>query len=119
MLHCSFCRGLLEVREMVCTACDMRLAGDFAFPRMLRLSSKNLMLAEALVLAGGNLKALSQSLEISYPTLRKRVDDLIGELESLRAEDERRIDEILHAVEAGEIPVEKGTRMIKELNGAE
>jgi hypothetical protein len=76
MLHCSACSGLLEVREMVCPACEMRLAGDFAFPRLLRLSSKNLVLAEALVLAGGNLKALARTLEISYPTLRKRVDDL-------------------------------------------
>lgn len=103
---------------MVCPACEMQLAGDFAFPRLLRLSSKNLVLAEALVLAGGNLKALTQQLEISYPTLRKRVDDLIGELERLRAEDEHRIDEILRAVEHGEIPAARGTRLIKELNGA-
>ena len=61
----------------------------------------------------------AQALDISYPTVRKRVDDLIDELEALRAEDERRIDDILRAVEAGEIPASKGTRMIKELNGSE
>jgi hypothetical protein len=118
MLHCTVCSGLLRVREMVCPACEMQLSGEFGFPRLLRLSSKNLVLAEALVLAGGNLKALAQSLEISYPTLRKRVDDLIDELGTLRAEDERRIDEILRGVEAGKIPAAKGTRMIRELNGA-
>lgn len=118
MLHCAVCCGPLQVREMVCPACDMQLSGEFAFPRLLRLSSKNLVLADALVRAGGSLKELAQSLEISYPTLRKRVDDLIDELEKLRTEDERRIDEILRAVEAGTIPAAKGTRMIKELNGA-
>jgi hypothetical protein len=118
MLHCSICSGLLEVRELVCPACEMQLGGNFAFPRLLRLSSKNLVLAEALVLAGGNLKTLTQELDISYPTLRKRVDDLIGELERLRAEDENRIDEILRAVENGQIPAARGTRMIRELNGA-
>lgn len=118
MLHCSVCSSLLQVREMACPACEMRINGDFAFPRLLRLSAKNIALAEALVLAGGNLKSLAQSLEISYPTLRKRVDDLIEELETLRADDERRIDEILRSVERGTIPPAKGTRMIKELNGA-
>lgn len=118
MLHCTVCSGPLQVREMVCPACEMQLSGEFGFPRLLRLSSKNLALAEALVLAGGNLKALAQSLDISYPTLRKRVDDLIDELEKLHAEDDRRIDEILRGIEAGTIPAAKGTRMIKELNGA-
>lgn len=118
MLHCTICSGPLQVREIECPACDMQLSGEFGFPRLLRLSGKNLVLAEALVLAGGNLKAMAQSLDISYPTLRKRVDDLIDELEKLRAEDERRIDEILRGVEAGTIPPAKGTRMIRELNGA-
>jgi hypothetical protein len=117
MLRCTVCSGLLEVCEMACPACEIRLSGDFVFPRLLRLSSKNLVLAEALVLAGGNLKTLTQSLRISYPTLRKRIDELIRELELLRAEDERRVDEILNAVEQGEIPAAKGTRMIQEMNG--
>lgn len=117
MLHCSVCDSLLQVRELACPACEMRLSGDFAFPRLLRLSAKNLVLAEAFVLAGGNLKLLAQSQRISYPTLRKRVDDLVDELEALRVEDERRIDDILRAVERGTIPAAKGTRMIRELNG--
>ena len=104
---------------MACRECELHLRGEFRFPRLLRLSARNLVLAEALVLSGGNLKSLAQALDISYPTVRKRVDDLIDELEALRAEDERRIDDILRAVEAGEIPASKGTRMIKELNGSE
>ncbi len=119
MLHCTVCEAMLEVREMACPACDLRLGGEFAFPRLLRLSGRSLALAEALLMAGGNLKASAQSLGISYPTLRKRVDDLIEELETLRAEDEGRIDEILRAVETGTIPAAKGTRMIRELNGGE
>jgi hypothetical protein len=117
MLHCSVCEGELQVREMGCPACDMQVSGEFHFPRLLRLSSKNRVLAEAMILAGGNLKALARSLDISYPTLRKRVDDLIGELAALRAEDERRIGEILRDIESGSIAPAKGTRLIRELNG--
>jgi hypothetical protein len=84
---------------------------------MMRLSTKNLALGEALILAGGNLKELALSLGVSYPTVRKRVDDLIEELKALRAADERKIDDILRGIEAGTVPAAKGTRMIKELNG--
>jgi hypothetical protein len=118
VLTCSVCSGPLQVRAVACPACDLKLSGEFNFPRLLRLSPKNLALAEAWIVAGGNLKELAQSLGVSYPTVRKRIDDLIEELESLRAEDQRRIDEILHGIEAGTIPAAKGTRMIKELNGA-
>lgn len=119
MMHCSVCDGLLQVREMACPACELQLTGDFSFPRLLRLSRKNLVLGEALILAGGNLKELALSLGVSYPTVRKRVDDLIEELRALRAEDERKIDEILRGIEAGTVPAAKGTRMIKELNGSD
>ncbi len=112
MLRCSVCNELLRVREMACAACEMQLSGDFGFPRLLRLSAKNLTLAEALIIAGGNLKSLAQTLGISYPTVRKRVDDLIEELGALRADDERRIDEILRGVESGKIAPARGTRMI-------
>jgi hypothetical protein len=118
MMHCSVCDGLLQVREMVCPACELHLSGDFSFPRLLRLSSKNLVLGEALILAGGNLKELAQTLGVSYPTVRKRVDDLIEELRALRAADEQKIDDILRGIEAGTVPAAKGTRMIKELNGS-
>lgn len=104
---------------MACPGCDMQISGEFGFPRLLRLSGKNLVLAEALILAGGNLKSLAQTLGISYPTVRKRVDDLIDELETLRAEDQRRVDAILRDVAAGKLNAAKGTRLIKELNGAE
>lgn len=117
MLRCTVCSGLLAVRKLACPACEIEAQGDFSFPRLLRLSGKNLALAEALILSGGNFKMLTQSLDISYPTLRKRVDALIKELTALRAEDERRIEAILRGIEAGTIAPAKGTRMISELNG--
>jgi hypothetical protein len=118
MMHCSLCDGLLQVKEMVCPACEVHLSGDFSFPRLLRLSGKNLALGEALILAGGNLKDLAHTLGVSYPTVRKRVDDLIEEVQALRAMDQQKIDEILRGIEAGTVPAAKGTRMIRELNGS-
>jgi hypothetical protein len=117
MLTCPSCTGHLKVRQVECPACELRFSGDFELPRLLRLSGRSLALAEGLILAGGNLKALAESLGVSYPTVRKRVDDLITELEALRAGDQNRINEILRGMETGKISSARGTRMIKELNG--
>lgn len=119
MRHCAECHGELQVRELACPACELQMRGEFHLPRLARLSGAHLALAEALVLAGGNLKAVAQSLDVSYPTVRKRLDDLIAELSALRHADEQRIDGILGAIESGALAAAKGTRMIRALNGVD
>lgn len=83
----------------------------------MRLKDEHIKLAEAFVLSGGNLKELAGGLGISYPTLRKRVDEMVEELKRLRAEDEKAALAILAGIEKGEISAEEGTRRIKEMNG--
>jgi hypothetical protein len=117
MLRCTACSGTLVLRETACDTCGVAYRGEFALPRLMRLAPNHLALAEVLVLSGGNLKALAGRLGISYPTLRKRVDELIAELCALREGDEARSDEILAGIESGAIPAAKGTRLIRELNG--
>lgn len=117
MLRCSVCDSTLHITGMGCHSCGMNIDGDFHFPALLRLSSKNMALAEALVLAGGNLKELAQKLDVSYPTVRKRIDDMMQELQTLKQQDQQKINEILKGMEDGTIPPAKGTRMIREING--
>lgn len=93
------------------------MSGDFNLPRLVRLSPENRRLAEQLLLSGGNLKNMGEDMGISHPTLRKRVDDMIRELQTLRQEDDKRIEDILGKIERGEIKPEEGLRHIKEVNG--
>lgn len=86
-------------------------------PRLMRLSSENLKLAEAFLLCGGNLKELSQQLDLSYPTLRKLVDAMIKELVSLRQQDQQTITSILDDIDKGKLKSEQGLRLIREING--
>ncbi len=86
-------------------------------PRLARLSPDQQRLAEALLDHGGNLKETAASLEVSYPTLRKRLDALVAALEMLRARDEARTRALLEAVEAGELAAEEAARLITEMNG--
>lgn len=117
MVTCPVCRRTVQMERAVCRHCNVGFEGAFELPRLARLSAGHLRLAEELVLSGGNLKELAGRLEVSYPTLRKRMDSLIDELNGLKADDESRAESILEDIESGRVPAEEGLRRIKEING--
>ena len=117
MLICSSCGQHVEIQQVHCRACGLHYEGRFGLPRLARLSAEHQRLSEMLVLCAGNLKEMARELDVSYPTLRKRLDALIEALKALRGADEGRIDELLSAVEAGTMPAEQAARIIREING--
>lgn len=117
MHQCLNCESSLAVAKLHCETCQVSYEGDFSLPRLARLSPPQQHLAEQLVLAAGNLKQMASSLEVSYPTLRKRLDELVEALARLRAADDARTAKLLEAVEAGDMLPETAARLIKELKG--
>jgi len=116
MKACPSCQTSLEAKQLKCPCCQLVLEGRFRFPRLSRLKPQHLALAEEFILASGNLKDLGQKLDLSYPTIRKRVDEIVAELARLREEDTREVKTLITRIERKEISVEEGTRMIKEIN---
>lgn len=86
-------------------------------PRLARLSPEEQHLVEQIVLASCNLKDVAATLRVSYPTLRKRLDALIGSIRALRDEDEATARDLLGQVEAGTLAAEEAARRIREMNG--
>lgn len=117
MHQCLNCHSTLAVAKLHCDTCGITYAGSFSLPRLARLSPAQQQLAEQLVLAAGNLKLMAANLGVSYPTLRKRLDELVAALRELRAADSEQADKYLGAVEAGEMVPETAERLIKELQG--
>lgn len=118
MQQCLNCQSSLTVAKLRCDTCSVTYAGDFSLPRLARLAPQQQHLAEQLVLAAGNLKLMAATLEISYPTLRKRLDELVDALGALRVQDDMQVSELLKSVETGALKPETAARLIKELNGA-
>lgn len=106
----------MGVSQLHCGGCSLNLHGQFMLPRLARLAKEHLRLAEQFLSAGGNLKLLAQQVGVSYPTLRRRVDEMLAALKALQEEDRARADALLRKVESGQIPAQEGLRLIREMN---
>lgn len=117
MKECAICRGSVEIERVRCGSCGMAYEGRIAQTRLARLGPEDQHLVEQIVFASCNLKDVAQALQISYPTLRKRLDSLIGALSVLRTDDEAAADKLLTQVEAGTLAAEEAARRIREMRG--
>ncbi|ADV46918.1 DUF2089 domain-containing protein [Nitratifractor salsuginis] len=117
MKECPICHEPLQAVKLRCDACKTAYEGEFILPRLARLDAQFQRLAETLIEYGGNLKEMSEALDISYPTLKKRLNALSLALKKLKEHDEQTITEILEAIESGTISAKEGIRRIKEING--
>jgi len=112
---CPYCGGEMRITKLTCEDCGLAQEGEFFSPRLYRLSTQEQQFVELFVLASGSLKQMASLLEISYPTVRTRLDRLIERLKEERTKDEERKQRILEDIEAGRVPPKKGMRMIENL----
>ena len=112
--QCPSCSSPLGVAQLRCTSCDIRLEGDFQLPAVAQLPEDDLLFVQEFVMASGSLKAMAQIRNLSYPTLRNRLDDIIAKLKSMPDADARR-REILDAIATGAMSVKDAVSRLKEL----
>lgn len=105
----------MHISQVSCSDCELTVGGDLPTPRLYRLSAEDQRFVELFVIASGSLKQMASVLEVSYPTVRSRLNGVIGRLESICADDESRKELILQDIEAGRISAKRGTQMIENL----
>lgn len=103
VVSCPSCKGELHVTRLACEACGTNLDGAFELPLLLRLPGEDLSFIHEFVRASGSLKAMAQLSGTSYPTVRNRLDQIIGRLEELERGVQKRRHEILDALEKGRL----------------
>jgi hypothetical protein len=106
------------VSELACQECGLRISGRFAVSRLGMLSPEQQRFAELFLVSRGNIREVEAVMGISYPTVRKRLEEIAGTLgqESVElARETRSRDEILSRIERGELPAKEGVRLLREL----
>ena len=116
MRECLICSSDIKVTSCHCDACNTSYQRTFPLPRLARLSQEEQLLSEGLILHGGNLKEMADTLGVSYPTLKKRLNELTVALQKKKDEDDSNVEQILDAIESKKIGAEEGIAQIREIN---
>ena len=84
---CPSCNSDLKVQSLHCETCTTTITGQFELPVLLRLETKEQDFILDFIKSSGSLKVMASKLNLSYPTVRNILDDLINKIEKLKSHD--------------------------------
>jgi len=113
--RCPVCNNELTVARLKCDSCDTVIENNFRLSKFDYLSDEELYFTETFIRCRGNIKEVEKELGISYPTVRSKLDAVIKKLGYEAGTDDRAVkkEEILKALENGEITVEQAIEQLK------
>lgn len=116
---CPVCDEKLFVSELSCNSCGTKIQGEFNLSRFDYLTAEQQNFALVFLKNAGNIKGVEKELNISYPTVKKYLDDIIKSLGfdavTIIPEEKMTREEILKALKNKEISFETAEKMLKEL----
>ncbi|MGX9986496.1 DUF2089 family protein [Soonwooa purpurea] len=84
-IFCPSCESALRVSQMTCNNCPTTVNGDFDLPLYLKLNREEQNFILEFFLSSGSIKEMAKQANISYPTMRNKLDDLIEKINSLKS----------------------------------
>lgn len=115
---CPVCDERLSITRFHCRNCDTRIDGHFDIGRFGRLSAEQMNFLEVFVRCEGKLSRMEPELELSYPTLRARLTEIIRSLgfavgpETKLINDEER-HKILDDLASGKLTSEEAMQLLE------
>ena len=80
--HCPSCQSQLKVKSLKCETCQTEVSGQYDLPALARLSPDDQQFVLQFVKSSGSLKDMAKYLNLSYPTVRNLLDDIIERIEN-------------------------------------
>jgi hypothetical protein len=115
---CPVCGERLAVTRLQCRSCLTSIEGQFDPGRLGRLTPEQLAFVETFVRCEGKLNRMEREVGLSYPTLRSRLTDIIGQMGYAVGADaggptDQDRHRILDALAAGEIDSTEAMRRLE------
>ena len=111
---CPICDSDLKVTRLKCSQCETEISGSFQLSKFNYLSKEHLYFIEVFIKNRGSIKQIEKELGISYPTVKKNLDDVIQSLGYEVSEEEKmKKDDIFKRLERGEITALEAANLIK------
>lgn len=78
--YCPSCMKQLNVKSLKCENCQTEVIGNYKLPILARLTQSEQDFILKFVRSSGSLKEMAKELDLSYPTVRNLLNDLIDKL---------------------------------------
>lgn len=113
---CPVCSSKLKVTELGCRKCGTSIRGDFELCKFCYLTKEQKYFAEVFIKNRGNIKEIEKELGISYPTVRRNLDNVIKALGHNPGFTEETVNkkEVLEKLSKGEITSEEALKLLKK-----
>lgn len=119
LTRCPVCQNELVITRLHCDVCETTLEGRFQGGPFGHLSKEQLDFIEIFVRCEGKLTRMESELQLSYPTIRNRLHEVIramgyepGKDEPVELGEERR-RRILEDLDKGKISAESAMRVLR------
>ena len=117
--RCPVCRSELTVTRLHCPSCDTSIEGQFTGGPFAHLTAEHLDFIVTFVRCEGKINRMEQELDLSYPTIRNRLHEVIralgfepGKDEVVEVSPEKR-STVLEDLEAGRISPDEAMRLLR------
>lgn len=111
---CPNCGDEMVITSYRCNSCYTEVSGEFEIDKFQRLDNEDKEFIELFLQKRGSIKDVGEEIGISYPTVRNRIDRIVGKLGGTVDKKAGRID-ILNMLDNGEITAEKAKSLLEEL----
>jgi len=122
---CPVCKSDLYVEKLHCHYCGTSVEGNFSLSKFNYLEPEKLYFIEVFVKNRGNIKQIEKELNISYPTVKRMLDEVIVgmgypliEEDEISNKDKELLKSnkasILERIERKEISVEEAIELLKK-----
>lgn len=118
--HCPICSNELTITRLYCEKCQIEINGAFSLSKLSLLTKEQLNFVEVFLKNSGSIKETERDLNISYPTVKKLLNDILKTMgydvtDDLGSRETLKRQEILDKLASKEITYEEATNLLKNL----
>src|SRR5512147_178217 len=117
--RCPLCGGEVTVTRIYCQDCDTTIEGRFTGGPFSQLTQDQLSFVETFIRCEGKITRMEVELDLSYPTIRNRLHEVIralgfepGKDEIVEVSAEKR-SSVLEELEAGRLSADEAMRILR------
>lgn len=104
----------IRVARVMIEGEDVAIEGDFELPPLARLDYDDQIFAAVFIKSHGSIKQMEKYFNVSYPTIKNRLNRIAGLLDFVRVETEIEQSDTLDRLQRGEIDVNEAINELKK-----